>query len=75
MTGVVQVSSAGTMLRRVDLTAEFGVSLGLSGARSEVELRYDTLGLGRMASQTVVVRRGRAVTALTVSAYGRVSRR
>jgi type II secretory pathway pseudopilin PulG len=75
MTGVVQVSSAGTMLRRVDLTAEFGVSLELSGARSEVELRYDPLGLGRMASQTVVVRRGRAVTALTVSAYGRVSRR
>jgi len=73
--GIVESRSATTALRQLSLAREFGVSVQLSGARSEVELRYDPLGLGRMASQTIVVRRGQAVAALTVSAYGRVSRR
>ncbi|HUF76737.1 MAG TPA: hypothetical protein VMM35_10695 [Longimicrobiales bacterium] len=72
--GVAEVVTAGGVLRRVALTSELGVTLELGGGRSEVELRYDALGLGRMASQTVVIRRAEAVAELVVSSYGRVRR-
>ena len=72
-TGLAEASAGGSTLRRVGLTAEFGVTLEL-GAAGEVELRYDALGLGRMASQTVVFRRGAAAARLVVSSYGRVRR-
>ncbi len=67
--------SAGLPLRAVPLAADFGVRVGLSGARPSVELAYDRLGLGRLASQTIVFRRGDAVAELVVSSYGRVRRR
>ena len=69
-----EVVSSGAVLRRIALITELGVSLELGGGRSEVELRYDALGLGRMASQTVVLRRGGAAAELIVSSYGRVRR-
>lgn len=53
----------------------FGVQLELGGEAEEVRLRYDALGVGRVASRTVVFRRGRAEAALVVASYGRVSRR
>ena len=68
-------SANGTTLRRLDLAADFGVRLALGAARPVVELRYDALGLGRVASQTIVLRRGSAAAQLVVSSYGRVRRR
>ena len=73
--GTAQTLSRGAPVRSVGLASEFGVTVELSGARSDVEIRYDALGLGRLASQTVVLRRGDAVAELVVSGYGRVRRR
>lgn len=67
-------SEAGdTVLRALDLT-EWGVSLALSGGRTSRVLRYDALGLGQVASETVRFRRGRVDRALVVSGFGRVRR-
>jgi prepilin-type N-terminal cleavage/methylation domain-containing protein len=62
-------------LGRAALGAELGVTVVLGGAATEVELSYDALGLGRLASQTVIFRRGRETAELVVSGYGRVRRR
>lgn len=64
-----------SIVRSVDLAADFGVDLSLGGASDSVEIRYDALGLGRVASRTVVFVRGDQTAALVVSAFGRVSRR
>lgn len=53
----------------------FGVELDLGGEAGEVRLYYDALGVGRVASRTVLFRRGRAEAALVVASYGRVRRR
>jgi prepilin-type N-terminal cleavage/methylation domain-containing protein len=66
-------SAAGT-LRIARLQEEFDVSIALSGGTTEVELAYDALGLGRMASQTITFRRGSATAGLIVSSYGRARR-
>jgi len=79
------VLTQGSTLRRVALTSDFGVELELggagqggasqTGADAEVELHYDALGLGRMAGQTLLFRRGAEEGSLVVSSYGRVRRR
>lgn len=69
-----KVLTPDSTLRSVSLGSEFGVELALSGASSQVELRYDALGVGRMASQTVVFGRGKESAGLVVSSYGRVRR-
>ena len=51
------------------------VVVELPGARTRAVLRFDGLGIGRVASQTVRFTRGRATASLVVSAYGAVSRR
>lgn len=56
----------------VDLRREFGVDLGPEGPL--LELRFGPLGLGRIASRTLVLRRGDAAASLTLSSYGRVRR-
>lgn len=65
----------GATLRSVALQEEYGVSLELGNGRTDVDLAYDALGLGRVASQTVVFRRGDASAELIVSSYGRLRRR
>ena len=70
-----RVSAADSILRSVDFGGEFDVVLDLSGGRAEVDLEFDALGLGRMAGQTIRVRRGDAIAELIVSSYGRVRRR
>lgn len=65
----------GLAARRVDIEDDLGVRVVLSGGRSVTELRYDALGLGQVASETVTFRRGGAEAALVVSGYGRVRRR
>lgn len=62
-------------LRAAALDADFGVAVSLSGSAPEVELAYDALGLGRIASQTITFRRGSETAELVVSGYGRVRRR
>jgi len=58
-----------------DLEAAYGTTLEHGGRRNGVVLRWDALGLGRMASRTLLFRRGEARAELVVSAYGRVRRR
>lgn len=52
-----------------------GVALTLSGGRDSVVVRFDRLGLGRMASTTISVRAGTIERAVVLSAYGRLRRR
>jgi len=59
--------------RSVHLHSDFGVRVN-TGARGAVRLAYDALGLGRVASATLVFERGRSQRTLVVSAYGRVRR-
>lgn len=73
--GIAEALVGGTPRRSVFVGDDFGVSMTLSGAADDVELAYDGLGLGRVASQTVGFRRGSEVAELVVSAYGRVRRR
>jgi hypothetical protein len=72
--GLAEGTGGGRVFRRLALGIEFGVTVGLSGASPELELRYDGLGLGRMTSATVVLSRGEAAAVLVVSSYGRVRR-
>ena len=63
----------GRVVRSLRLAEELRVDLGPEGP--PVRLRFGPLGLGRLASRTVTVRRGEDVLSLTLSAYGRVRRR
>jgi prepilin-type N-terminal cleavage/methylation domain-containing protein len=56
-----------------DLAARHGVSLHTPRGLP-LALRYDALGIGRMANATVTVRRGTEQAAFVVSSYGRVRR-
>lgn len=58
----------------VALERDLSVTVELPRGRSATELRYDALGLGQVASETLRFRRGDAVRALIVSGYGRVRR-
>jgi hypothetical protein len=66
---------AGLTPRSVALERDLGVRVSLGRSRSRTELRYDALGLGRVASETITFLRGGAEAALVISAYGRVRRR
>jgi type II secretory pathway pseudopilin PulG len=59
----------------VQLEEELAVTVELSRGRAATELRYDALGLGQVASETLRFRRGVAASSLVVSGYGRVRRR
>jgi hypothetical protein len=61
-------------VEQLDLKRVYRTNLTLSRDRPEAVLRYDALGLGRVASQTLLFTRGRAEARLTVSAYGRIRR-
>ncbi len=58
----------------VGLEEGLAVTVELSRARAATELRYDALGLGQVASETLRFRRGAAASSLVVSGYGRVRR-
>jgi hypothetical protein len=47
----------------------------LPAGRASTAFDFDALGIGRFASATIVVRRGRAEAGIVVSSYGRVRRR
>jgi len=73
--GSASLEAAGLPVRRIPVQADLGVEVALSRGRSAAELRYNALGLGQVASETVSFRRGGAEAALVVSGYGRVRRR
>jgi prepilin-type N-terminal cleavage/methylation domain-containing protein len=70
--GELRVERAdGTLLREpIHLAARYGVAIETE-RDLPVVLRYDGLGIGRMTSTTVRIRRRDAVLTVTVSAYGR----
>jgi type II secretory pathway pseudopilin PulG len=70
----VEVVSHARILRIAAIAEDYGVSLSIGGP-SQVELTYDALGLGRVASQTIAFARGGETAELIVSGYGRVRRR
>jgi hypothetical protein len=65
----------GDTLDRAELWESHGVTLELSGGHPEASLDYGPLGLGRVASQTIRLRRGTREASLVVSSLGRVVRR
>lgn len=68
------VESAGQVVGApVDLKAAYGASLTADGgSAARITLRFDGLGIGRVANRTFHLRRGGAEANLTLSAYGRV---
>lgn len=57
----------------LSLTA-LGVEMDLSAGRPQAGLRFNSLGIGELAGQTIGLSRGSARAGLIVSAYGRVRR-
>jgi prepilin-type N-terminal cleavage/methylation domain-containing protein len=53
-----------------DIGARYGVSL--AAERASMSLRFDALGIGRMANAQLRITRGRQEAPWVVSAYGRV---
>ncbi|MFW5951632.1 MAG: prepilin-type N-terminal cleavage/methylation domain-containing protein [Gemmatimonadota bacterium] len=64
---------AGARGPATDLARRYRVEVDV-GTDQPVLLRYDALGIGRIASRTIRIRRHAAEAGLTVSAYGRVRR-
>lgn len=67
--------SGGRTLRVVAVDERFRAELDVSGSARRAVLRFDPLGIGRMASRTIRFRRGKAEAPLTISSYGRIRRR
>lgn len=67
------VAADGTERQAIDLGGRWGVSLETGGA-APAHIRYDPLGIGRVANHTIRVRRGTAIAGVTISAHGRVRR-
>jgi prepilin-type N-terminal cleavage/methylation domain-containing protein len=66
---------AGGVLRSsVRLGGDLEVEMTLSSGRERVELLFDALGLGRVASQTIRFSRNGSRSGLVVSSLGRVTR-
>jgi len=71
---LAEAVSQARILRTAAIAEDFGVSISIGGS-AQVELTYDALGLGRVASQTIAFARGGETTELVVSGYGRMRRR
>lgn len=69
--GRVQVVAAGRIQLVHRLHDDFRVTLGTSNGAALVTLRFDALGIGRMASQSIVLERGDARAGVSLSTYGR----
>jgi prepilin-type N-terminal cleavage/methylation domain-containing protein len=70
--GTAWIETTGAPRDTLELAEEFGVRLELSSA--EVRLAFDALGIGRLASRSLVLARGEESAGVAVSAYGRVRR-
>ena len=57
----------------LQLQRDWRVALSSPGFSGDtIAIRYDAIGIGRIANRTLRFERGRAIAGLTVSAYGRV---
>jgi Tfp pilus assembly protein FimT len=74
VTASTTLFAGGEVVGHVALMEEYRVTLTLSRDRSETEITFDPLGLGRVASQTLRFSRGEAEAGLVVSSLGRVVR-
>ncbi len=70
---VAWLEAGGEVGDTLSLTA-LGVVMELSGGRSRARLRFNSLGIGELAGQTVGLSLGSARAGLIVSAYGRIRR-
>ncbi|MDA1103773.1 MAG: prepilin-type N-terminal cleavage/methylation domain-containing protein [Gemmatimonadetes bacterium] len=70
-----RIESGTALIRSVDLFGDRDVQLVLGGARDSTVIRFDALGLGRFASETIVLTRGDVSATVVVSSYGRIRRR
>jgi prepilin-type N-terminal cleavage/methylation domain-containing protein len=66
--------SGGALRSVVPLDGDSGVEMTLSSGRERVEIFFDALGLGRVASQTIRFVRNGSRSGLVVSSLGRVIR-
>ena len=73
--GIARIESAIGSVDSLDLGAAFGVELEAGPADRPARLDFDALGIGRVASRTIGIRRGSTRAEIVVSSYGRVSRR
>lgn len=69
------VAADGWRAPPVLLRERFGVEVDAGLPGGVVRLAFDPLGIGRMASRTLRLRRGGAATSLVISSYGRVRAR
>lgn len=72
--GTVAVRARGTDIPPLRLADEYGVRVRSTGTGDSVAVEYDALGLGRVASRTLIFERGDARAGLSVAAFGRVRR-
>ncbi|MFP3948620.1 MAG: Tfp pilus assembly protein FimT/FimU [Longimicrobiales bacterium] len=70
----VALTSAAGVVETLHLSRDYGVELAIEGGTTEVGLRFDGLGLGRVTSRTFLFRRGTAVSRVVLSSYGRARR-
>ncbi|MFQ5536169.1 MAG: Tfp pilus assembly protein FimT/FimU [Gemmatimonadota bacterium] len=71
---VVSLTAGGVELRRVSLAREWGVVVDSVPPGETIRIRFDALGIGRVASRRIILRRNDAVARLVVSGFGRVRR-
>lgn len=71
--GSAWLEAGGEVGDTLSLTA-LGVAMALSGGRPQARLRFNSLGIGELAGQTVGLSSGSARAGLIVSAFGRVRR-
>jgi prepilin-type N-terminal cleavage/methylation domain-containing protein len=70
----VSLKKGDEVLSSISLEREHRVSLTLSRNRAEAELSFGPLGLGQVASQTLLLGRGDCQARLVVSSFGRLVR-
>lgn len=69
----IAAANGADVIATVDLADRYGIRVE-SGSAGAVEVRFDALGIGRLANRTLRVRRRGATAGLTISAYGRYRR-
>jgi len=71
--GGILLLAGDSVAHRADLQGR-GIRLRVGGSRSEATLVFGPLGIGRAASTTLYLERGRARVPLVLSSHGRVRR-
>ena len=70
----VRIVHGDSVVNEVDLARSFGATMRLGGGRPAARIVFDALGLGRLASRTVILESGSAQLRVGISSFGRVRR-